>query len=222
MEAPRRGLARLVALPPPVFTAVVRRLAERFPCNASTPRAMALWPDDSDARALAVPLYERGLLDHCLPHYGSWLWEPLTAESELAAAAALPTARSAALAREALAEAGTPTAGVGAHRLRREGAAELANGGIDMGMLSRALRHLSERSTVPYVFRSVHTSAVTGAKRGLRAGAGGCPPRGPRLPPSWADGPLAPSPGERPAYDSPAPGGESSPPSPASRGSPLT
>ena len=43
MEVTRRGLARLAALPAPVFTAVARRLAD------------------------------------------SWLWEPLTAESDLAA-----------------------------------------------------------------------------------------------------------------------------------------
>ena len=180
LEVTRRGFARLEALPAPVFAAVARRLAERFPHDASTPGTMATWPDD--VRALAVPLYELGLLVHCLPYYGSWLWEPLTAESDLSAT--LPTARFAALAREALAEAGTPTAGVGAHSLRRGGAAELAHGGMNGGMLLQALRHLSERSTIPYVFQSVHTSVLAGAMRaaarrsrgcGLRGAAGGRP-----------------------------------------------
>ena len=65
LEVTRRGLVRLADLPPQAFSAVARRLAERFPSDNTTPRAMSTWPDD--VRALAIPLYERGLLVHCLP-----------------------------------------------------------------------------------------------------------------------------------------------------------
>lgn len=161
LEVTRRGLARLAALEAPVFDAVARRLAERFPRDTAHPGAMATWPPY--IRALAAPLYERGLLVHCLPYYGSWLWEPLSADSDLTAT--LPTQRFADLAREALRDAGVPTAGVAAHSLRRGGAAELLHGGMDILTLSRALRHVSVQSTSPYVFQSVHIAATAGAMR---------------------------------------------------------
>lgn len=161
LEVTRRGLARLAALDTPTFTAVAQRLADRFPSASAEPGAMATWPPS--VRALAAPLYARGLLVHCLPYYGTWLWEPITASSDLAAT--LPTQRFAALAREVLRDAGVATTGVGAHSLRRGGAAELIHGGMDLHTLSRALRHVSVQSTAPYVFQSVHTSAIAGAMR---------------------------------------------------------
>ena len=172
---------------------------------------------------MAVPLYERGLLVHCLPYYGSWLWEPLTAESDLSAT--LPTACFAALARKALAEAGTvtPTAGVGAHSLRRGGAAELAHGGMDGGMLSRALRHLSERSTIPYVFQSVHTSVPAGAMRAAARRARGCCLRGAAGGRPLDFGRHSPRRGGRraPAPATPRNGDEGRTTSPMPRGSPA-
>ena len=122
---------------------------------------------------LAIPLYERGLLVHCLPYYGSWLWDNLTADSDLAA---VPTTRQfGRLAQQVLAEAGAPAAGVGAHSLRRGGAAELAHGALSLPALSAALRHVSERSTRPHVFQSVHSAANAGAMRAAarRSLAGG-------------------------------------------------
>ena len=71
---------------------------------------MSTWP--AEVRDLAIPLYERGLSVHCLPYYGSWLWDTLTADSDLAA---VPTTRQfGRLAQQVLAEAGAPAAGAGA------------------------------------------------------------------------------------------------------------
>ena len=93
LEITRRCLARLVALPTPVFAAVARRLAERFPRDASTPGAMATGQDN--VRTLAVPLFERGLLSTACRTTalgcGSPRTQPLTAESDLSATGTLPT-----------------------------------------------------------------------------------------------------------------------------------
>ena len=162
LEVTRHGLRRLLALEPALLSTLASRLAASFPHDAPTPSAMSTWPEE--VRALALPLYAQGLLVHCLPYYGSWLWEPLTADSNLAAT--LSTQQFADLAKRALAAAGHPTSGVGAHSLRRGGAAELAHGGLDLATLSLALRHASVRSTTPYVFQSVLTSATAGAMSG--------------------------------------------------------
>jgi hypothetical protein len=179
LEVTRHGLHRLSALEPGLLAILARRLAESFPLDSPTPGAMATWPPE--IRTLALPLYEQGLLVHCLPYYGSWLWEPLTADSNLAAT--LSTQQFADLAKRILSAAGHPTAGVGAHSLRRGGAAELAHGGLDLPTLSLALRHASVRSTTPYVFQSVLTSAtacaMAGAARRSRAVGRGGPPAGP-------------------------------------------
>ena len=167
----RAGLSRLAALPESVFRPIAARLAASFPADSAEPSAMSTWP--AEIRDLAIPLYERGLLVHCLPYYGSWLWDTLTADSDLAA---VPTTRQfGRLAQQVLAEAGAPAAGVGAHSFRRGGAAELAHGGLSLPTLSAALRHVSERSTRPYVFQSVHSAANAGAMRAAarRSLAGG-------------------------------------------------
>ena len=171
LEVPRRGLARLAALPATGFAAVARRLAERFPRAASTPGAMAALPDD--VRALAVPLYERGLLVYCL-------------QKRLLAVGA-PHGRVQPLshpAHGALRRAGTGSAcrSRHAHRRRRRlqpkprrcGRAHPR--GHHHGKLSRALRHLSKRSIIPYVFHSVHTgtSVLAGAMRAAARRSRGC------------------------------------------------
>jgi hypothetical protein len=178
LEVTRHGLHRLSALEPCLLAILARRLAESFPLDSPTPGAMAPWPQE--IRALALPLYEQGLLVHCLPYHRSWLWEPLTADSNLAAT--LSTQQFADLAKRVISAAGHPTTGVGAHSLRRGGAAELAHGGLDLTTLSLALRHASVRSTAPYVFQSVLTSATAGAMAGAACrscavGRGG-PPAG--------------------------------------------
>ena len=45
------------------------------------PSAVSSWPHE--VQDLAVSLYERGLLLHYLPYSGSWLWEAITAETDL-------------------------------------------------------------------------------------------------------------------------------------------
>ena len=182
LEVTRHGLRRLLALEPAVLQVLGRRLAASFPTDAPTPLAMATWPQE--IRELALPLYRQGLLVHCLPYYGSWLWEPLSADSNLAAT--LSTQQFGDLAKRVIASAGHSTAGMGAHSMRRGGAAELAHGQLDLVTLSLALRHASVRSTTPYVFQSVLTSATAGAmsgaaRRSQGAGSGG-PSASPGLP----------------------------------------
>ena len=45
------------------------------------PSVVFSWPHE--VLDLAVSLYERGLLLHYLPYSGSWLWEAITAETDL-------------------------------------------------------------------------------------------------------------------------------------------
>ena len=87
-EVTGAGLARLAALPDAVFRPVAAWLAASFPADSSEPSALSTWP--SLIRDLDVPLCERGLLVHCLPYYGSWLWEGITEDMGLTA---VPSAR---------------------------------------------------------------------------------------------------------------------------------
>ena len=191
LEVTRHGLRRLLDLDPAVLSTLARRLAESFPRDSPTPGAMATWPQE--IRDLALPLYGKGLLVHCLPYYGTWLWERLGPESNLAAT--LSTQQFGDLAKRVLADAGHPTGGIGAHSMRRGGAAELAHGGLDLATLSLALRHASIRSTSPYILRSVLTSATAGAMSGaVRRSRAAQPAAGP-----GAGQPLLPARGHLPA-----------------------
>ncbi len=58
-------------------------MGQTFSADTGSELAMSTWPDA--VRALAGPLYARGLPVYCLPYYGSWLWAPLTAETDLTA-----------------------------------------------------------------------------------------------------------------------------------------
>jgi len=182
VEVIRQGLERLAALPPEVFTTVAERLGQTFSEDAGSELAMATWPDS--IRELAAPLYARGLPVHCLPYYGSWLWAPLSADSDLSAT--LSTGEFIRMMRRTLADAGVPTAGMAAHSARRGSAAALSHGGMPMPTLSRVLRHSDGRSTEPYVFQSVHVTATATAMRDAsRRSAGPRPP-----PPAPAPGPA--------------------------------
>ena len=182
VEVILQGLGRLAALPPEVFTPVAERLSQTFSEDAGSELAMATWPDP--IRELAAPLYARGLPVHCLPYYGSWLWAPLSADSDLSAT--LSTGEFIRMMRRTLADAGVPTAGMAAHSARRGSAAALAHGGMPMPTLSRVLRHSDGRSTEPYVFQSVHVTATATAMRDAsRRSAGPRPPQ-----PAPAPGPA--------------------------------
>jgi len=173
VEVVRRGLERLAALPPAVLDPMAARLGRTFAGDEGTELAMATWPDA--VRALAAPLYARGLPVHCLPYYGSWLWAPLTANTDLAAT--LSTGEFIRMMRRTLADAGVPTAGMAAHSARRGSAAALAHGGMPMPTLTRVLRHADGRSTEPYVFQSVHVTATAAAMRdAARRSSGPRPP----------------------------------------------
>ena len=161
LEGTRRGLQRLAALPAEVFSVLADRLARSFPNDRAVPSAMATWP--ACVRDEALPLYDRGLLVHCLPYYGTWLWAPLTVDSDLSQT--LTTSQFVSQAKIALAAAGIDTSRFGAHSLRRGGAAELTHGGASGAVLRRALRHTSEKSSEPYVFQSVLLSATAAAMR---------------------------------------------------------
>ena len=187
VEVVLHGLRRLSALDPATLATLVSRLAASFPQEQPRPSAMATWPEE--IQALARPLYQRGLLVHCLPYFGPWLWRPLTADSDLTES--VSTRQFARLASELVAEAGGPTAGTGAHSFRRGGASELLHGGLDMATLSLALRHASVASTKPYVFQSALTASTAAAMRGAvrrsrsaggRRGPGRAPGPSPGLP----------------------------------------
>lgn len=160
-ETTRRGLERLTALDAATFRAVADRLARSFPADQATPAAMATWPDA--VRDLALPLYARGLLVHCLPYYGRWLWEPITPETDLSAT--LPTAEFARRVRSTLAASGVPTERVAAHSMRIGSAATLIHGGLPLPTLSRVLRHRDERSSAAYVPQSLLVADTTAAMR---------------------------------------------------------
>lgn len=161
LEGTRRGLQRLAALPDDIFSVLADRLARSFPSDRSVPSAISAWPPS--VRDEALPLYSRGLLVHCLPYYGTWLWAPLTVNSDLSQT--LTTSQFVSQAKAALSAAGIDTSRFGAHSLRRGGAAELTHGGASGAVLRRALRHTSEKSSEPYVFQSVLLSATAAAMR---------------------------------------------------------
>lgn len=188
VEVIRRGLERLAALPPEVLGPMAARLGQTFSADTGSELAMSTWPDE--VRALASPLYARGLPVHCLPYYGSWLWAPLTAETDLAAT--LSTGEFIRMMRRTLAEAGVPTAGMAAHSARRGSAAALAHGGMPMPTLSRVLRHSDSRSTEPYVFQSVHVTATAAAMREASRRSAG--PAAPPPPPEQRLRPPGPGP----------------------------
>jgi hypothetical protein len=143
---------------------------------------MAGWP--ADIRALAAPLYDRGVPVHGLPYYGSWLWEPLTADSDLSAS--LTTAQFTRLQQACLREAGMPAdeaARFTAHSGRRGGAAALIHGAAEPHTLQHALRHASPRSSDAYVMSAVHSSvtasAMGAANRRSAGGSHAAPRSGP-------------------------------------------
>ena len=163
LEGTRRGLQRLAALSDDIFSVLADRLACSFPNDRSVPSAMSAWPPS--VRDEALPLYSRGLLVHCLPYYGTWLWAPLTVNSDLSQTLTTSQFVSHWQAKAALSAAGIDTSRFGAHSLRRGGAAELTHGGASGAVLRRALRHTSEKSSEPYVFQSVLLSATAAAMR---------------------------------------------------------
>ena len=174
VEVIRQGLERLHALPADTLGPMATRLCQTFPEDSGTESAMATWPDA--VRALAAPLYARGLLVHCLPYYGSWLWAPLTADTDLAAT--LSTGEFIRMMRRTLAAAGVPTAGMTAHSARRGAAAMLTHGGMPLPTLSRVLRHTDGRSTEPYIFQSVLVTETAAAIRDAARRSSGPPPPG--------------------------------------------
>ena len=105
----RHGLQRLSDLDPAVLSALAARLAALFPRDAPNPDAMTAWPPD--IQALARPLYERGLLVHCLPYFGTWLWQPLSVDTDLSET--VSTRQFARLSTQLVAEAGGPASGTG-------------------------------------------------------------------------------------------------------------
>ena len=135
---------------------------------------MSGWP--ADVVALATPLYARGVPVHCLPYYGRWLWEPLSAESDLAAT--LTTAEFIRMQQACLRDAGMPAAEAArftAHSGRRGGAAALIHGGAAPHVLQHALRHTSSRSSDTYVMSSVHASVTAAAMGAAHRRSGGAP-----------------------------------------------
>lgn len=159
LEGTLAGLQRLAALPDDVLKPMALALAQRFPSEQPNPTAMAGWP--AEVRELARGLYERGLLVHCLPYHGPWLWAPL--ERGLDLAASVSTGTFARRAKQALAAAGVDIRGVGAHSFRRGGAAQLIHGGASRAVLSRALRHRSDNSSAGYVMDAVHVTVTASA-----------------------------------------------------------
>ena len=137
---------------------------------------MSTWPDS--VRDLALPLYARGLLVHCLPYYGRWLWETITVDTDLSAT--LSTAEFARLVRSTLTEAGIPADGVAAHSMRVGAATTLVHGGLPMPTqaLSRVLRHRDQRSSEGYVPESVHVAETTAAMRAAAHTSSSCGGRG--------------------------------------------
>ena len=162
VEVVRAGLRRLRGLAPATLSILATRLAAVFPRDTPQPGAMAAWPPD--VQDLARPLYEHGVLVHCLPYFGSWLWLPLSADTDLTAT--LSTRQFARLSSQLVTEAGGPATGIGAHSFRRGGSTELLHGGLDLPTLSLALRHASLASTKPYLLQSALTASTAAAMRG--------------------------------------------------------
>ena len=164
LDSTRRRLARLSALPDDILSALGARLSDTLGrLGAAAPRsAMGGWPPD--IRALADPLYGRGVPVHGLPYYGRWLWDPLTADTDLSAT--LTTGQFIRMQQACFREAGMPSddaARFTAHSGRRGGAAALIHGEAAPHVLQHALRHTSARSSDTYVMSSVHASVTASA-----------------------------------------------------------
>ena len=115
-QTARFGMVRLLELPQGVLAAVAARFQAANDDPSPTGRdALATWPDD--IRALADRLYTAGIAAHRLPVFGRWLFDDLTADSDLTAAPS--TAEFARLARATLAGAGVDVTRAAAHSMRR-------------------------------------------------------------------------------------------------------
>jgi len=158
----REGLRRLVALERPVLAT----LATRFQASSATsrqagPEALATWPDD--IRALANELYQLGMPVHRLPIYGRWLFDALSADTDLAAT--LSSQEFVRLTRVVLNDAGVDTTRFGAHSFRRGRAVAMYHGQAGDAAVSNALRHRDPRSAAPYVLAPARMSALAVSMR---------------------------------------------------------
>ena len=155
----RLGLQRLVALPDEVLNPLAASF--RAMCTqreiGEGQAEFASWP--ADIRALAAPLYARGLPVHCLPIYGTWQFNRLSATSDLREAVSRGPFW--AQGRSALRDAGVEVAGTGTHSLRRGAAVELFHGGADASVVSEVLRHANPKSARPYVLDAARMAKLS-------------------------------------------------------------
>ena len=158
LEGTRLGLQRLRELPEPVLRAVAASFSGGLSAQerGGGPREFAAWP--ADLQALAAPLYAAGLPVHCLPLCGTWQYERLTPDSDLAVP--MPADEFVARSRTVLAEAGVAVERFGAHSFRRGSAGALFHSGLGSGTVATALRHRSERSTAAYVSDAARMAAL--------------------------------------------------------------
>jgi hypothetical protein len=162
LQNAREGLRRLAALELPVLTT----LAHRFQASSATsrqagPEALVTWPDD--IRALANQLYPLGMPVHRLPIYGRWLFDDLSADTDLAAT--LSSQEFVRLTRVVLNDAGVDTTRFGAHSFRRGRAVAMYHGQAGDAAVSSALRHRDPRSAAPYVLAPARMSALAASMR---------------------------------------------------------
>ena len=162
LQNAREGLRRLAALELPVLTT----LAHRFQASSATsrqagPEALVTWPDD--IRALANQLYPLGMPVHRLPIYGRWLFDDLSADTDLAAT--LSSQEFVRLTRVVLNDAGVDTTRFGAHSFGRGRAVAMYHGQAGDAAVSSALRHRDPRSAAPYVLAPARMSALAASMR---------------------------------------------------------
>jgi integrase len=140
------GLRRLLELDEPTLRALGARFTGALcPTELAGPEALATWPPPIPA--LASRLYAVGLQAHALPLFGRWLFEELSADSDLLAVPS--TGEFQRLAKATLQAAGVPVTRVGAHSFRRGRAAELLHEGTSETIVSQMLRHSNPSSTSP-------------------------------------------------------------------------
>ena len=196
LAAIRTGIGRLLSLP----DAVRLPLAENFRAACSEreigagEEELANWPDE--IRALAAPLYHDGFPVHCLPLFGAWQYETLTATSNLRKEMGIR--KFVQLTKALLAESCVDTTGFGAHSARRGSATALFERRAGLGTVSAALRHRNPRSTQAYVLEQSRMADLAAACRAamcsdLDAGDAVQPPQ-PRPPASHGAAPAPPPP----------------------------
>ena len=144
VDSIRAGITRLQeSLPADLraMTTTMQALNTDPTCTGA--EALSSWPDD--IRLMADRLYQFGMPAHCLPLFGRWLYDKLSADTNLAAVES--TIRFGQMVKRVMVGVADVPSHVAGHSCRRGGAITMLHNDVAPEFISLALRHTSTYST---------------------------------------------------------------------------